>query len=216
MNAVNVEYRLAYQAQAPAAVEDCRCALHWVVQHAKDYGFDTSKVVLTGESAGGHLALMTGMVTAADGFDNSCELPASDWSGQGGPADIKVAAIVNFFGLTDLPAELQPPHPANFVIRWLGGPDRMELAKRLSPVTYVRSNSPPIISVHGDKDPVVPYEQAVHLHQALDRAGVKNQLVTIQGGGHGGYSAFAWSSEQNWDAYKKVFQFLDQAGVPAK
>lgn len=163
MDGVNVEYRLASQAEAPAAVEDCRCALHWVVQHAKEYGFDPTKIVVTGESAGGHLALMTGMLTPAAGFDNSCDLPPDQWAGHGGPSDIKVAAIVNFFGITDVADFLQPPNPSNFVIRWLGGPSRIDLAHRLSPITYVRKDSPPIITVHGDKDTIVPYEQAVRL-----------------------------------------------------
>jgi acetyl esterase/lipase len=212
---VNVEYRLAYEAQAPAAVEDSRCALHWVVQHAKEYGFDPTKIVVTGESAGGHLALMAGMLTPADGFDYSCELPPDQWAGQGGPRDARVAAIVNFFGLTDLAAFLQPSNPANFVIRWLGDPSRLDLAKRLSPLTYVRRDSPPIISLQGDKDPYVPYDQAVRLHQALDREQVQNQLVTVHGG-HGPYSVFPWTTQQNWEAYQSVFQFLEKVGVLAK
>lgn len=212
MDGVNVEYRVAYEAQAPAAVEDCRCALHWVVEHTKEYGFDPTKIVIAGESAGGHLALMTGMLRAVDSFDNSCELPPEQWAGHGGPKEVHVAAIVNFFGLTDLPEFLQPPNPANFVIRWLGGADRLDLAKRLSPVAYVRKDLPPIISVQGDKDPYVPFEQAVHLHQALDRAGVQNQLVTVHGG-HGGYSVFPWTTQQNWEAYQAVFQFLEKVGV---
>ncbi len=212
MNGVNVEYRLANEGQAPAAVEDCRCALHWVVYHAKAYGFDPSKIVVTGESAGGHLALMTGMLTAADGFDDSCELPPDKWSGHGGAGEVKVAAVVNFFGLTDLDTSLPPSDPSNFVIRWLGG-NRADLAKRLSPITYVRNNSPPIISVHGDKDPVVPYDQATRLHKALDGAGATNQLVTIKGGGHGGYSVFPWTNEQDWEAYKTVFEFLQNNGA---
>jgi acetyl esterase/lipase len=215
MNGVNIEYRVANEAQAPAAVEDCRCALHWVVYHAKEYGFDPAKIVVTGESAGGHLALMTGMLTAADGFDNSCELPPDKWSAYGGAGEIKVAAIVNFFGITDLVPFLTPSNPSNFVVRWLGG-NRPDLARRLSPMTYVRNNSPPIISVHGEKDPVVPYEQAARLHQALDRAGAKNQLVTVPGGGHGGYSIYPWTSDQNGNAYKTVFEFLEKNGVPAK
>jgi acetyl esterase/lipase len=216
MDGVNVEYRIASDAQAPAAVEDCRCALHWVAQHAKDYGFDTTKIVVTGESAGGHLALMTGLLTAADGFDNSCELPPDQWAGHGGPREVRVAAIVNFFGLTDVTAFLQPPNPANFVIRWLGGADRMDLAKRMSPLTYVRRDSPPTISVQGDKDPYVPYEQAVRLHEVLNRTGVPNQLVTIRGGGHGPYSVFPWTSKQNWDAYQSVFEFLEKTGALPK
>jgi acetyl esterase/lipase len=48
--AVNVEYRLARVSLAPAAVEDCRCALHWIGRNAKKYNFDVSKVVVTGAS----------------------------------------------------------------------------------------------------------------------------------------------------------------------
>ena len=60
---VNVEYRLAGVSLAPAAVEDCRCALRWVIEHAKDYKFDPNRIVLMGHSAGGHLSLITGMLS---------------------------------------------------------------------------------------------------------------------------------------------------------
>ena len=53
--AVNVEYRMAQVSLAPAAVEDCRCALHWVFANAKRFNFDPTRVVLQGGSAGGHL-----------------------------------------------------------------------------------------------------------------------------------------------------------------
>ena len=39
-NVVNVDYRLVNVAPAPAAVEDCHCALRWVVEHAADYNID--------------------------------------------------------------------------------------------------------------------------------------------------------------------------------
>jgi len=212
MDGVNVEYRLAKDAGAPAAVEDCRCALHWVVQHARDYGFDPTKIVVAGESAGGHLALMTGLLKPSDGFDYSCEMPADQWAGHGGPADVKVAAIVKFFGPTDFADFLQDSNASNFVIRWLGSLKNLELATRLSPLAYVRKDSPPTITVHGDKDSIIPYEQATRLRQALDRAGVTNQLVTVHGG-HGPYAAFPWTAQQNWDAYQDVFRFLQQSGV---
>ena len=54
--AINVEYRTARQAPAPAAVEDCRCALRWLTYHAREYSIDPSRFVLTGTSAGGHLS----------------------------------------------------------------------------------------------------------------------------------------------------------------
>ena len=76
MNAVVIDYRVADNGLAPAAVEDCRCAFRWIYTHAKEYGFDTSKIVVAGESAGGHLALITAMLDASAGFDNEC--PAKD------------------------------------------------------------------------------------------------------------------------------------------
>src|SRR5262245_3816258 len=89
MNVVNVEYRLANVALAPAAVEDCRCALRWVYQNARQYGFETTRLVVAGGSAGGHLALMTGMLDPSAGFDNA---PCGSWPP--GRHELKVAAII--------------------------------------------------------------------------------------------------------------------------
>jgi acetyl esterase/lipase len=66
---VNVAYRLADVSLAPAAVEDARCALRWIYRNAKQYNFDVNRLVLTGQSAGGHLALITGMLTEDAGLD---------------------------------------------------------------------------------------------------------------------------------------------------
>jgi acetyl esterase/lipase len=186
-------------ALAPAAVEDCRCALRWVYQHANDYGFETTKLVVEGSSAGGHLALMTGMLTPDAGFDDDCP----------GKEDLKVAAIVNYFGITDVADVLEGPNRKNYAVMWLSGlPDRMNLAKRLSPLSYVRAGLPPVITLQGDKDPTVPYPQGVRLHDALDHVGVPNQLVTIPCGGHGG-----WSLEENLRGQKAIFQFLHEQGI---
>jgi acetyl esterase/lipase len=203
MNIVNVDYRQANQARAPAAVEDCRCALHWVFKHAKEYGFDTQRIVVAGGSAGGHLALMTGMLDRKDGFDDACAFTL-------GQQQVKVAAIVNFFGVTDVAEELQaPPNERSWAIEWFAGvPNRAELARRVSPLTYVRPNLPPIITVHGTADNGVPYEQGVRLHQALDRAGVPNKLVTIPNGGHGVYP-----DSEKIRAQAEVFRFLEAHGV---
>src|SRR5512144_1327749 len=69
---VNVEYRLANVSLAPAAIEDCRCALRWVVARAKEYNCDPDKIVVAGSSAGGHLALTTGLGPTSAGFDRGC------------------------------------------------------------------------------------------------------------------------------------------------
>jgi acetyl esterase/lipase len=215
MNAVNVEYRMAPDSLAPAAVEDGRCALHWVYDNAEKYGFDTSKIVVAGHSAGGYLALMTGMLAPGDNLDNACTRMAPDWR-EGTIRNVKVAAIVNFFGITDYVDLLQGANTRNFAVRWFGDlPNRMELARQLSPVSYVRGGLPPIITIAGDQDPVVPYQHQVRLHDALTRQGIPNQLITIQGGGHGSTPPYVWNREQNLHAQEAIFEFLEKHGILA-
>jgi dipeptidyl aminopeptidase/acylaminoacyl peptidase len=87
---------------------------------------------------------------------------------------------------------------------WMGSlPNAGEIAKSVSPLTYVRAGLPPIITIHGDKDDVVPYTQATRLKDALDKAGVTNKLVTIPGGGHG-----LFTQQQYEDAYSEIWKFL--------
>jgi acetyl esterase/lipase len=179
---VNVEYRLARVSLAPAAVEDCRQALRWVYRNAEKHGFDTTRIVVTGGSAGGHLALMTGMAHPDSGFDAPREWDYSKPS-------MKVAAIINWYGITDVADLLSGPNQQAYAVSWLGGqPGREALARRVSPLSYVRRDLPPILSIHGDRDQLVPYSHGVRLHEALDAVGVPNHLVTIPGGRHGGFA----------------------------
>ncbi len=62
---VNVDYRPSSVSLAPAAVEDCLCALRWVVRNASLHNIDLQQLVLMGHSAGGHLALTTAMIPLA-------------------------------------------------------------------------------------------------------------------------------------------------------
>ena len=186
---INVEYRMAPNSLAPAAVEDCRCALRWAAYHAKEYNFDTSKIVLTGTSAGGHLALITGMLPAGSVFDRQCPTDNSTRWNQSTEPQIKVAAIVNWFGITDVAELIDGPNAKHYAMEWFGSlGNRAELARQVSPINYVRPGLPPIITFHGDEDDVVPYSQAARFHAALDKAGVPNQLVTIHGRKHDGFN----------------------------
>jgi acetyl esterase/lipase len=200
MAAVNVAYRLAGSASAPAAVADCRCALRWVGDHAEQYGLDLSRVVVAGHSAGGHLSLMTGMLDPAAGLDNECpgKLPIP-----------RVAAIVDFYGVTDVADLLKEPNRRPFAVQWIGTTSRPEeLAKRLSPLTYVRKGLPPVFAVHGDADETVPYDHSVRLTRALTKVGVPNQLFTVKGGGHGGFEPKDWI-----EAQRAIDAFLKKNGV---
>jgi acetyl esterase/lipase len=206
---INVEYRLARNSPAPAAVEDCRCALRWVIYHAKDYNIDTSKIVLTGGSAGGHLALITGMLPAGNVFDRQCPTESSTRWNQGTEPQFKVAAIVNWYGITDVSELIDGPNAKHYAMEWLGSlSNRAELARQVSPITYVRAGLPPIITIHGDGDDVAPYSQAVRFHAALDKAGVPNQLVTIKGRKHDGFNR-----QELVNGYAAIREFLRKNNI---
>ncbi len=201
---VNVAYRLAGVSLAPAAVEDTRCALRWIYRNAEEYSFDLDRLVLTGNSAGGHLSLITGMLTEDAGLDLGC--PGDRGRGPQNIEPLKVAAIINWYGVTDVVdlIERAPGPSGNYTQAWLGSvPNRETLAKRVSPLTYVRPGLPPVLTIHGDADPTVPYEHAVRLKEALDSAGVSNQLVTITGGLHGRFTA-----DENMMIYRTIRTFL--------
>jgi acetyl esterase/lipase len=199
-NVVNVEYRLARMALAPAAVEDCLCALRFVATQAKMYNFDVNRIVSMGESAGGHLALTTGMIPESAGLDRECE---------GVPLP-KVAAIINWYGVADVADVIDGPHKANLAVTWFGSlPNRDEIAKRVSPLTYVRADQPPVLTIHGDADTTVNYQQAVRLQEALTKAGVQNQLITVPGGHHGNFTA-----EERIKIYGQIKEFLKKNNLP--
>jgi len=198
-NVVNVEYRLARVSLAPAAVEDCLCALRWVASQAKTYGFDANRLVVSGDSAGGHLALTTGMIPESAGLDGECP---------GVPLP-KVAAIINWYGITDVNDLLEGPNQKTYAVTWMGGmPDRDAIARRVSPLNYVRSGLPPILTIQGDADPTVPYSHGVRLRDALEQAHVPNQLLTIPGGKHGNFTP-----EERTRIYLTIREFLAKNGI---
>ena len=210
---VNVEYRLTDVAPAPAAVEDARCALRWIYRNAKPYNFDTTKIVTTGNSAGGHLALTTGMLPGSSELDLTC--PGDRAGGASNPGSnntdpLKVAAIVDWYGITDVNELLSGPNRRSWAAAWLGTmPNRDAVARMVSPLTYVKAGIPPIISVHGDADPTVPYTQKTRLHDALQKAGLPHELVTVPNGKHGGFT-----DAENLKAYTAIRTFLAKYNLP--
>ena len=196
---VNVQYRLAEVSLAPAAVEDCLCALRWVIRNAEEYDIDPDRIVVTGNSAGGHLALTTGMVPASAGLDRECP----------GNEDLSVAAIINWYGITDVGDLLHGPNMKTYAVTWMGSmPNRFEIAERVSPLTYVRDGLPPILAIHGDADPTVPYQHGIRLQEELTKAGVSNELHTVPGGGHGGFNR-----EETVAIFDTIDRFLTKHGL---
>jgi acetyl esterase/lipase len=197
---VNATYRGARVALAPAAVEDCRCVLRWVAANAAAHKLDLARIVVTGDSAGSHLALTTGLMTADAGMDGHCAA---------GGAEPRVAAIINWFGATDVADLVEGSNAQKFAADWIGSrADRMGIARRLSPLTYVRRGAPPVLTIHGQADRVVPHHHAVRLHDELRKHGVRNQLISVPGGGHGDFTR-----DQNEANYSAIRAFLDSLSL---
>ena len=191
----NVGYRLVDIAPAPAAIEDVRCALLYIYRNAKALNIDTSKIVIMGGSAGGHLALMAGLLGNNKSFDTNCENSET----------IKVAAIIDKYGVTDLTPLAYSNSPRN----WLGLNNiDVYFVKSVSPINYISRYSPPIFIAHGDADPVVPYKQSIVLYKKLKAFKVKTRLLTIKKGRHGNFT-----KKQNILLSKSIWKFLNSLGL---
>ncbi|MBW0178494.1 alpha/beta hydrolase [Sediminibacterium sp.] len=194
---VNVEYRLTPQATAPAAVEDVRASILYIVKHAKELNIDPNKIIVMGSSAGGHLALMAGLLQNDNKFDGDYK-------------DVNcytIAAIIDKFGPTDLTVSGIDKNKS--VIAWMGSHSNdRKFIESMSPIFYVKKTSPPVFIIHGDADPIVPYQQSVDLHKKFLEVGVKTEFITIKGGLHGKFD-----KENNSQIKKAIADFLKSLGL---
>lgn len=158
--------------QVPDAVADVRLGMRHIKLHAAAYGADPARIGVWGASAGGHLALVAGMM-ADDG--NPAATNPLERSGN------RIAAVVAYFPPTDLAALLQGRPKA--------GPIAFDdkLFASVSPIHGVDARDPPTLMLHGDADGGVPSAQSQAMHAALDRVGVENRLKMYAGADHDFY-----------------------------
>jgi len=204
-----VNYRLAKESPAPAAVEDARFAVRWVQSRAAAFDVDPDRVILTGTSAGAHLAMMAGFLPVsagcdhAPGSDAALGISVADWWSSATLNEVRVAAVIDFWGIADVKDLVDGPNARNWAIDWIGSGRDGDLAARMSPLTWVRPGLPPVLIIHGDPDPVVPFGQSVQLSRRLETAGVPHRLVRVADGGHGDFIDPDWQR-----AWSEVRRFL--------
>lgn len=180
----SIEYRLSQEALFPAQIEDTKGALRWLRAHSEKYGYDASRVVVAGTSAGGHLAALLG--TSGDFEKLEGETAAHlDQSS-------RVQGVINYYGPSDFvrrsgyhPAKTDEPEGG--VYRLLGGPvqKNLEAAVNASPVTYITKDDPPMLIFHGDRDKVVFLDQSEWLVKKYEEVGLDVSLEVMAGAGHG-------------------------------
>lgn len=184
----SINYRLSQHALFPAQIEDCKAAVRWLRAHAAGFKLDPERFAAWGPSAGGHLAAMLGTTGHFTQFDAGAYRDVSS----------RVQCVVDFFGPTDflqMDAQRMPDGqihnaPDSPESELIGGPiqEHAEKVARANPISYVTAYAPPFLIVHGDRDPLVPYEQSTLLVAALQAAGVPVTFYTVTGGGHGGFT----------------------------
>jgi acetyl esterase len=175
----SIDYRQTPEFQFPAPTDDLIAAIEWVRANADQYKVDTSRLALIGESAGGQ---MVGYVGARYG------------------EQLGIAAVVDFYGPNDMivqgartKAAQAHPDPNNkspsLLAEYLGIKEWDEAAtekmRQASPITWVNSDMPPFLCVHGTADTQVAHEQSVNFCGAVNKAGGKCVVQTVEGGGHG-------------------------------
>lgn len=195
----------------PEILTDMHRAIRFIRLHAKDYGVDPQRLGIMGGSAGGHLSLMQGTAgaegdpKAADPVDRessrvqavACLFPPTDFLNYGKPGEVALGVGV----LKDFPAPFDfhelTPDPPHFV-QITDEAKRLEIGKEISPINHVSADDPPTFIAHGDKDELVPLQQAQLIIDKLKAAGVKTKLVVKEGAGHG------WA-----DMTPELTQFID-------
>ena len=165
------DYTLFPKAGYPRQTEEIAAAIVWTLDHIADFGGDPRRVVLVAQSAGGQVAGLA--------------LLEPRWLAAYGRSAADLRGFVGISGVYDFGAVLAY-HGANVRARdmmseILGGLDN---AGRASPITYVTSQAPPTLLMHGDADTTVPIAVGLDFHRRLQAAGVPSEFITFPGAGH--------------------------------
>lgn len=186
----SVDYRLSPQAPFPAQVHDIKAAIRFLRARQRDYGFDASRVVIAGASAGGHLAALVGVTNGHHELEGRV--------GEHLDQSSRVDAIVSFYGMSNLTTILSQSTPHGLKVRvpalqllLEGQPEeKAELARLASPVFHVDDRDPPLLLIHGDQDPQAPINQSHELQGRYDAVNQPCQFVVVHEGKHGGAEFF--------------------------
>lgn len=205
---VSLGYRLAPEAKLHQIMEDLDDGLKWVRQSGpKLFHAQPSRMVVAGASAGGYLALMSGITaqpppTAIVSYWGFGDVDG-DWTTQPSEAYRKGKLIDREAALAGVGQQvLTRTNQKNgrgrstyFLYlkqtgRWVNevsGLDPKKDRKKLTPFCPVRNVSPkfpPTLFLHGTADKDVPVEQSLSMARELKRHGVAHEVITIEGGGH--------------------------------
>lgn len=203
-----VEYRPSTVKPFPAQIQDTKTAVRFLRRHADEYQIDPEKVVIWGDSSGGHTAVMTGITAEQEGlFDTDTYAEES----------CKVKGIVDFYGpmlvdeMQNEPStqdHISPESPEGMILGHVNVLENHEKALKMSPLPYIcpQLKLPPVVIFHGSRDRLVPFGQSVILYNKLKECGQEADFYRVELADHGG-PAF-WNDEVLELVEKYVREFL--------
>ena len=180
-----VEYLPIPDASFPSHVHDVKTAVRFLDAHAKELELDMRNFFLSGDSSGGHTAVMAWATWNTDMLDTTTEpLPA-------------IKACIDIYGVTDFEAIVNQPSttdhakltslPNLLLTEFIRGNDDAHV-KQASVDYYFERNKPesPLLILHGNKDTVVPFEQSVLLYEACQEHIIDAEFYSVDEADHGG------------------------------
>lgn len=204
-----VDYRYSDEALFPAQIKDVKDALLFLRENGDRYGYDGERIIVSGDSAGGHLAALMG---TSVGY--------KEWEREGG--NYRVDAVVDFYGPIDFVQSAEERIGSGIPLlevfdlegMLLGAPAHTEAGRRLaaaaSPLTYITPGAPPFLILHGSEDPAVSPDQSRLLRNGLEEAGAAVHMYLIPGGVHALGGTLVYDVIQEFlDYYVKGIKTVD-------
>jgi len=188
---VTPNHRSSTDAKFPAQINDIKAVVRFIRANAAKYQIDTSFIGITGFSSGGHLASLAGTSGGVKQYTiGSVTFDIESNVGQDTSFSSSVNAVVDWFGPIDISVmdsckrskDINSPEAI-----LIGGPieENLDKCALANPITYIDTNDPPFLILHGDADPLVPLCQSELFFNALQKANVPGQFVIVPGGQHG-------------------------------
>ncbi|WP_449445538.1 alpha/beta hydrolase [Ureibacillus acetophenoni] len=223
-NIFSINYRLAPETKLPEIITDIEHAIYWLKHEGVDhFNYDPEKIAVIGGSAGGYLALLSGTfetkpncIVSFYGYGDI----HGDWAHKPSPHYEKMTKVPKELAdmlvtnkvITDGPIQkryaiyMYGRQSANW-IHSISGLYRSELFA-YCPLHNITSSFPPTLLLHGTLDEDVPYEQSVLMSEALTKANIPTELITIENGKH--VFDEDWNNPTVQQAFTRVIEFLNR------
>ena len=174
----SIQYRISSEEKYPAQLKDVKAAIRYLKAHAKRFCIDVARFGIMGESAGGHLAAMSALVSDKE-FDEGQYLEYSS----------TVQAACTWYPVIDLtdfsyPSTDETAASIESDLIGCNVAHNKEKALSASPISYVTKDAPPFLIIHGTDDHTVSFSQGETFHDKLEAAGCDVKLIAIEGAEH--------------------------------